>query len=454
MNLKMITSVTVICLLLATSIESVNASNIKDQNTGSEIKDSYSHLIPFANVYVNSDNINGPWNGTYEHPYQFIQDGIDNASHGDIIYVFSGTYKENVIVNKELTLIGENNQSTIIDGNFSNNTIFVEASSVTINGFTIINSRDSSWKSGILVTQFDGYPAELLTDISIVNCIITNNRCGIKLSIVDGCYISNCIINSNSAHSIYVLYSENIKIDDCKIFDNGKYLNNSWCISGGILMHGKLIYPYRGCKNIEISNCYIHKNVGDAVFIADEFENVEIHNNIISENEDGIYIEGNADGINIHHNIISKNKGFPEYELGGHGVKISSGKMTNLVVHNNVISENGNLAKFSAGICISTKSSIVIKNNMISSNEEYGIYLLYSSGHDILENNFISNRKNVFFVRYTGEQKNIWNGNYWNRPRILPKIIFGKVDTTRMKLPWIECDWHPAQKLYDIITED
>ena len=31
-------------------------------------------------IYVDDDNTDGPWDGTQEHPYQFIQDGVDNAS--------------------------------------------------------------------------------------------------------------------------------------------------------------------------------------------------------------------------------------------------------------------------------------------------------------------------------------------------------------------------------------
>ena len=38
--------------------------------------------------------------------YTKIQDAIDNASVGDTILVYSGTYYENVDVNKQLNLIG------------------------------------------------------------------------------------------------------------------------------------------------------------------------------------------------------------------------------------------------------------------------------------------------------------------------------------------------------------
>ena len=34
-------------------------------------------------IYVDDDNTEGLWEGTLEHPYQYIQDGIDSASDGD-----------------------------------------------------------------------------------------------------------------------------------------------------------------------------------------------------------------------------------------------------------------------------------------------------------------------------------------------------------------------------------
>ena len=41
-------------------------------------------------IYVNSYNTEGPWHGTKEYPYQYIQDGINNSIEGNIIFVLKG----------------------------------------------------------------------------------------------------------------------------------------------------------------------------------------------------------------------------------------------------------------------------------------------------------------------------------------------------------------------------
>ena len=73
-----------------------------------------------------------------------------------------------------------------------------------------------------------------------------------------------------------------------------------------------------------------------------------------------------------------------------------------------------------------------------------GIYLSDSPYNNINYNNFYQNIVDVSFQYPIG---NNWNHNYWNIPRVLPKLIIG---TIYYYIPWINFDWHPAREPYDI----
>src|SRR5271169_865930 len=55
---------------------------------------------------------------TVPDDYSAIQDAVDNANAGDIVFVRNGTYRtyasEGIFVNKSISLIGENSQGTIL----------------------------------------------------------------------------------------------------------------------------------------------------------------------------------------------------------------------------------------------------------------------------------------------------------------------------------------------------
>ncbi|MCK4347923.1 MAG: hypothetical protein KAW47_04830, partial [Thermoplasmatales archaeon] len=68
-------------------------------------------------------------------------------------------------------------------------------------------------------------------------------------------------------------------------------------------------------------------------------------------------------------------------------------------------------------------------------------FQLQSWRNELICNNFIGNE--------TGEAlwgPNKYDRNYWNSPRIFPKMIFSP-----FLLPTFQFDWHPAQKPYNIL---
>jgi len=108
--------------------------------------------------------------------YTTIQDAIDAANDGDVIYVYPGIYNENVFVDKGVSIVGNN---ATIDGNASGNVVHITANFTSISGFAVENSGDNA--AGILVQAYD---------VEIHNCNVSNNFYGIYTE-YEGCNITH-----------------------------------------------------------------------------------------------------------------------------------------------------------------------------------------------------------------------------------------------------------------------
>jgi len=188
--------------------------------------------------YVDDDNVTGPWDGTKEHPYQNITSGLEHTSDGDTIFVYEGIYYECVVVNKGVSLVGEDRDSTIIDGNENGTVVSITANNVGIKGFTIRRSGTRSWDSGIFVhssgndishnkitNNNDGIILHSRSNNLISDNTITNNNYGVSFYYSSNNMVSrNTITNNNYGVSFY--YSSNNMVSRNTITNNnyGMYL--------------------------------------------------------------------------------------------------------------------------------------------------------------------------------------------------------------------------------------
>ena len=145
--------------------------------------------------------------GTGPNNYSMIQDAINDASSGDTIFVDSGIYYQQVIVNKMVELIGENKDSTIIDGSNSNNILKIEADGVIVKDFTIqygaigvyiVTSSNVQIKNNIIKKNWEGIGLLAVSNSEIKqNDILNNYFEGINPIQSSGNYFSKNIVNWN-----------------------------------------------------------------------------------------------------------------------------------------------------------------------------------------------------------------------------------------------------------------
>ena len=141
------------------------------------------------------------------YDFSKIADAITFANESDIIHVYNGTYSENIVINKTITLIGEGVGSTIIlSANPNKNTIEVLSNYTNISGFTIKNLGGSHACLQLNLANF---------------CQIYNNRL------------------ENGENSIYLINSNDNEIKDNTVENNknGIYL---WTSNNNTIRNNKI----------------------------------------------------------------------------------------------------------------------------------------------------------------------------------------------------------------------
>jgi parallel beta-helix repeat protein len=209
-----------------------------------------------ATVYVDDDNVAGPWDGTISHPYQNITSGLEHASYGDTVDVFSGTYMENVVVNKSVTLRGES--KPVING---------------LGGIGIDITIYDNFVYGVAVDGFD------ITNCSYGIYLVMQN---IAIDVTDlSVTIGDIILNNNTISS----YSDGIFVDINSV-GNVMYGNSSVAI--GDLRVANNVIKSSG-KGINVDR---FKYIGNDMFNNTAFSagNIEITGNIVNSSQQGIYL--------------------------------------------------------------------------------------------------------------------------------------------------------------------
>jgi nitrous oxidase accessory protein len=214
--------------------------------------------------------------------YSFIQQAIDNASKGDTVFVYSGVYYENIIIDTSIILQGENKEVTIIDGgNYGDiPCIDIIADNVYVHGFMIrwadweyhepgiriisenvriFNNNISIHDKGIILIS--GAKNSI-----IENNIISNNHEGIYIypSSGEGHIIRNNRFSDNN-YAFLIYNSYNLTVE------NNSFVKNDWY---GILMKNS-----RNC--IIFKNSFENNSMGISID-SDCSSNLLFNNNFIS----------------------------------------------------------------------------------------------------------------------------------------------------------------------------
>jgi parallel beta-helix repeat protein len=195
---------------------------------------------------------------------QSIQDAIDKAVSGDTIFIYSGTYNENVIINKHLHITGCDKSKVTINGDGT-------SSPVTMIHNPLLPNALGSYLNNVTVVGGGTHSGVLIQD--------------------DGCEVSNIESNGN-AHGIELDGASN-----CKVSSNSCTGNT-----------GYGIYEHNGCSNNALdNNIAISNTLGG--YHADGSSNMDWKNNSAIANGKGVYFKNTTGAIARETTLISNTVG-------------------------------------------------------------------------------------------------------------------------------------------------
>jgi len=157
-----------------------------------------------------------------------IQSAINEAQDYDTLYIHDGLYYENIIINKPLTLQGEDTGKTIIDGNQEQSVINITADGVFITTLTIRNSGQGT-DAGIKVDSS--------RHINITNCDIYTNYYGIWFFHSSNNTVSQCTIHDNYYGILVHYLSTDNTVKYCQINNNDNIGISLCCSSKDNVIH-------------------------------------------------------------------------------------------------------------------------------------------------------------------------------------------------------------------------
>jgi len=387
MNRKPVT-ISIICLFLAlTTAPSVGVISMQ----------STSPLTGTVTGQADSDSSTLYVGGSGPDNYTSIQAAVDDASDGDTVFVYDdmSPYRENVVVDVAVHLVGEERNTTVI-GDVEDTAVTITADNVTLSGFTIHNvwagiavAANGSQIQGNHIVNVTAWGIDLSfsSDVHVTGNIVTHTFDGIRLR------------NSTDNTIGYNVLSANGN----GIYDDGFSCHN-------VLMNNTISENREG---LYLSSLSSHNTISGNIFRG---------NRVIS----GSYGLG-LFGLS-HHNVVSHNR----FLDNDRGIYLTSS-------NHNTISRN----YFEGNDC--GIYSVHLSTNNVTANTFYrntkGIHLKHSYDNRVTYNTFLFNDVAASF-EYHQEQwisHNTWNRNYWNRPRLLPKPILGQRPLT----PWVNMDWRP-----------
>lgn len=229
--------------------------------------------------------------GSAGEDYSSINAALLNATNGDTIIVSNGTYNENIVVDREVTIRSQSGAtSTILNSSSGSDTVNITVSNVTINGFAVTGASDSS-AVGIYLSSN--------SNCTISNNIVTGNYYGIVLDSSNTTTLTGNNVSNSEEYGLILSSSNNNNLTGNNAINNHNYGISVSHSSGNKLTGNYISGDYYGIKfyysdNNELIGNNASNNDVHGIALSSSNNN-ELTGNIVMDNGDyGIYLTSSS----------------------------------------------------------------------------------------------------------------------------------------------------------------
>ncbi len=337
-----------------------------------------------------------------------LQSMIDKASAGDVVTPPAGIYKERIVIDKALTLDGQN--KVTIDADGEGTVIFVETNGATVENLRIINSGDqhNDLDSGVMVRGNGNV---------VKDNVLENVLFGVDLGQSDNNIIKRNKISSKDfklgvkGDAIRLWYSKNNKISENIITKARDFV--VWYSEGNIIEKNKI---YDGRYGLHFMYSLYNR----------------VDGNLFYNNSVGIFLMY-SDGIVVENNTVMAS-------VGGMGMGIGYKETSDTILRNNKI------YYCARGIYSDVSPYQPDTINHITSNHIAfnGVGLTFHNdwtGNEIRDNRFEDNFIQVAVDGFETAKRNDWSGNRWDDYQGFDRDKNGIGDTPYIKRTYADRIW-------------
>lgn len=189
--------------------------------------------VSAADIYVNTTGNDTTGNGTSENPFLTIGKGVNTAVAGDTVNIANGTYSgtgnNQITINQAITIQGQSQTGTIINGE-GNQIFYNNANGVTIQNITFFDA--TNWFGGAIYNNYNA-------NITINSCTFKNNSgdYGGAIGNDGDMAINHCTFTNNTAEYGGAVYhcDGRMTITDCTFTGNSAQEGGAVWTDSGLL---------------------------------------------------------------------------------------------------------------------------------------------------------------------------------------------------------------------------